>query len=345
MAKKAVLIKLICNMSDSFFNIKNTLFLVVLLQMMACGNNESNNKKAATQATQAAYNQVSPAFNADSAYEFVQHQVGFGPRFTNSEGHTNCGNWLEKQFGLYADKVIVQKADVKNFDGNLLHIKNITASFNPNAKTRILIAAHWDSRPYADQDLDETNKNEPILAADDAASGVAVMLEMARVLSQKQATVGVDLICFDAEDLGKPQFEDSYCLGSQYWAKKAKESGYQAKYGVLLDMVGARNAKFVWEGFSVKYAEPVIRKVWDQAVQLGFSNQFYYYRGGGITDDHFYVNTIANIPMIDIIHFSDETKTGFPAHWHTLSDNMAVIDRVTLKAVGQTLLEIIYKEQ
>jgi hypothetical protein len=146
-------------MSYSFLNTKNTLFFVVLFHLMACGNNESNHKKAATQPTQTPYVQVSPSFNADSAYEFVQHQVGFGPRFTNSEGHTNCGNWLEKQFGLYADKVSVQKADIKNFDGKTLHIKNITASFNPAAKSRILIAAHWDSRPYADQDLDETNKN------------------------------------------------------------------------------------------------------------------------------------------------------------------------------------------
>jgi glutaminyl-peptide cyclotransferase len=332
-------------MSYSFSGIKNAITAVVLIHIMACGNNESKNTKKNTQTTQAAYVQVSPEFNADSAYEFVQHQVGFGPRYTNSEGHTNCGNWLEKQFGLYADAVSIQKAAVKNFDGKTLHIKNITASFNPAAKTRILIAAHWDSRPYADQDLDESNKNEPILAADDAASGVAVMLEMARVLSKNKPSVGVDFICFDAEDLGKPQYENSYCLGSQYWAKKAKESAYQPKYGILLDMVGARNAKFVWEGFSVKYAESVVRKVWDQAVQLGYSNQFYYYRGGAITDDHYYVNTLANIPMIDIIHFSDETKTGFPAHWHTLSDNMAVIDRVTLKAVGQTLLETIYKEK
>lgn len=331
-------------MSKLVLKVKYLVGVLIGMQLIACGGEETSKKKASTQATQAVYVQISPEFNADSAYEFVQHQVGFGPRFTNSEGHTNCGIWLEKQFTKYADKVNVQKADVKNFDGKTLHIKNITASFNPEAKTRVLIAAHWDSRPYADQDQDETNKNEPILAADDAASGVAVMLEMARIFAQKKPTIGVDLVCFDAEDLGKPQFEDSYCLGSQYWAKKAKESAYQAKYGVLLDMVGARNAKFVWEGFSVKYAEPIVRKVWDQAIQLGFSNQFYYYRGGGITDDHFYVNTLANIPMIDIIHFSDETKTGFPSHWHTLSDNMSVIDRVTLKAVGQTLLETIFKE-
>jgi Zn-dependent M28 family amino/carboxypeptidase len=332
-------------MKTSFNYTKLAMGMLVSMQLFSCGNNDNAPKKSSTQNTQAAYIQVSPEFNADSAYQFVQHQVGFGPRFTNSEGHTLCGNWLEKQFAMYADEVKVQKADVKNFDGKMLHIKNITASFNPEAKTRVLIAAHWDSRPYADQDQDENNKNEPILAADDAASGVAVLLEMARVMSQKKSEIGVDLICFDAEDLGKPQFEDSYCLGSQYWAKKAKESGYQAKYGVLLDMVGARNAKFVWEAFSVKYAESVVRKVWDQAVQLGYGNQFYYYRGGGITDDHFYVNTLANIPMIDIIHFSDETKTGFPSHWHTLSDNMAVIDRQTLKSVGQTLLETIYKEK
>jgi Zn-dependent M28 family amino/carboxypeptidase len=273
----------------------------------------------------------------------VQHQVGFGPRFTNSEGHTLCGNWLEKQFAMYADEVKVQKADVKNFDGKMLHIKNITASFNPEAKTRVLIAAHWDSRPYADQDADISKHNEPILAADDAGSGVAVMLEMARVMSVKKPEIGIDLICFDAEDLGKPEFDDSYCLGTQYWGKNILPINYKADYAINLDMVGGKGATFVWEGNSITQGEKILRKVWEKAALLGFSNSFQYIQNGQITDDHVYVYKATNIPAIDIIHFNKQT--GFPAWWHTVNDNMQNIDKNTLKAVGQTLLEVIYTEK
>jgi Zn-dependent M28 family amino/carboxypeptidase len=320
---------------------------LTLVLLSSCGDESNSNKKqnTANQTEQVKPALVSPNFNSDSAYLFVQEQVNFGPRFTNSEGHTKCGNWLVSKFTSYADKVYEQNADVKNFDGKTLHIRNIIASFNPDAKKRVIVAAHWDSRPYADQDADKSKHTEPILAADDAGSGVAVMLEMARVMSAKKPQIGIDLICFDAEDLGKPQHEDSYCLGSQYWSKNPHLKNYKADYGILLDMVGGRDAKFVWESFSVKYAESTVRKVWDQAVQLGYSNYFYYYQGNGITDDHYYVNKIAGIPMIDIIHYSEQTNSSFPPHWHTLGDNMNVIDRNTLKAVGQSLLEVVYKEK
>ena len=320
-------------------------FAVIFFTVIAC--NEPTKKSTEKLAeTPPAYQQVSPVFNADSAYQMVQKQVDFGPRVCNSPAHTACGDYLVQEFKKYADEVTEQKAVVKNFDGKKLNIRNIIASFNPTASKRILISAHWDSRPYADQDADAANHNKPILAADDGGSGVAVMLEMARLMKNTKPGIGVDLICFDAEDLGKSdQGGDTYCLGSQYWSKNKHKPGYKADYGILLDMVGAYNAHFIWEGFSVKYAEPVLRKVWDQAIQLGFSNNFYYFEGGAITDDHFYVNTLGGIPTIDIIHYTESTNTRFPAHWHTLGDNMGVIDRNTLKAVGQTLLEVAFKEK
>ncbi len=327
------------------FNIfKTAVVFVFFLSISAC---DEPSKKPTDKPVDAniAYKQISPAFNADSAYIQVQKQVDFGPRYCNSSGHTACGNYLVNEFKKYADEVIEQKATVKNFDGKNLNIKNIIASFNPTAAKRVLISAHWDSRPYADQDSNPENHNKPILAADDAASGVAVMLEMARQMKAVPPEIGIDFICFDAEDLGKSNAgNDTYCLGSQYWAKNKHKPGYKAEYGILLDMVGAFNAHFIWEGYSVEYAEPILRKVWDQAIQLGFSNNFYYYKGGSITDDHYYLNTLAGIPTIDIIHYSENTETRFAPHWHTLGDNMSVIDRNTLKAVGQTLMEVVYKE-
>jgi Zn-dependent M28 family amino/carboxypeptidase len=292
------------------------------------------------------YQLVGPVFNADSAYYFTEKQVSFGPRVCNSEAHTLCGDFLVAEFKKYAPQVIEQKAEVKNWDGKTLKIRNIIASFNPKASKRILIAAHWDSRPYADNDVNPANHDKAVLAADDGASGVAVMLEMARAMKTKNPSVGVDFICFDAEDLGKSdKGSESYCLGSQYWSKNKHVPGYKAEYGILLDMVGAFNARFIFEGYSFQYAEKPLRKVWDLATNLGYTNYFYYMQGGYITDDHFFVNTIAGIPMIDIIHYTEGTNSRFPAHWHTVNDNMSIIDRNTLKAVGQTVLETIYLEQ
>lgn len=320
------------------------LFTTAFALLLACKDPKPKTTQTPVAETPA-YKPVGPAFNADSAYRFVEQQVAFGPRVCNSDAHTKCGNYLANAFRGLTDEVQEQTASVRNWDGKMLKIRNIIASINPKATKRILICSHWDSRPYADNDPDPANHNKAIDAADDGASGVAVMLEMARAMQANKPSVGVDFICLDAEDLGKSdQGGDTYCLGSQYWGKHPHKPGYKADYGVLLDMVGGFNARFIWEGFSMKYAEPVLRKVWDQGVQLGHTNYFYYFQGGYITDDHKYINELTGIPTIDIIHYTESTETRFPAHWHTVQDKMGVIDRNTLKAVGQTLLEVIYKE-
>ena len=325
--------------------VKCLVICIVSLLFISCGNEPKPQTKEQSAAAPAKYQQISPIFNGDSAYYYVAKQVAFGPRVCNSSAHTACGDYLVAEFKKYADEVIEQKAVVSNWDKKKLNIRNIIASFNPKASKRVLVCAHWDSRPYADNDPNPSNHNKAVDAADDGASGVAVMLEMARLMSVYKPNIGVDFICLDAEDLGKSdKGSDSYCLGSQYWGKTPHKPGYKADFGILLDMVGAYNAKFVWEGFSMKHAEPVLRKVWDQAIQLGFSNYFYYYQGGFITDDHKYINELSGIPTIDIIHYAEQTNSGFPAHWHTVNDNMNNIDRNTLRAVGQTILEVIFKE-
>jgi len=322
------------------------LLFVIVLFITSCGNEPTQQSQEPTaNSQQPTYKQVSPNFNADSAYYFVQKQVDFGPRVTGSEESKKCADWMVKEFKKFADNVIEQKEQIKSFDAGKLNIRNIIVEFNPSAKKRIMICTHWDSRPYADEDPNTANQNKPILAADDGASGPAVMLEMARLLHDKKPAIGIDFVCFDAEDLGKREYEHSYCLGSQYWGKHLHKPGYKAEFGVLLDMVGGAGAKFIWEANSVKYAQPILRKVWDQAVELGFSSQFYYYNApGGIEDDHYYVNEYTGIPTIDIIHYTESTRSSFPPYHHTMGDNMSIIDRGTLRSVGQTLLEVIYKE-
>ena len=302
-------------------------------------------------------NPVGPSFNADSAYAFTKAQCDFGPRDMNSRGHDLCGEWIVSKFKEYGCKVTTQTATLAGYDGTKLRSRNIMASINPEATTRILLCAHWDSRPWADNDPDSANWRKPILAANDAASGVAVMLELARIIGKSKEEkafskqLGIDFVCFDAEDWGTPQWADvadnadSWALGAQYWSKNLPQ-GYEARYGILLDMVGGVGAKFYREGMSMQYAPEIVKKVWRAAREVGFGSYFPKEDGGVITDDHVPVNQFAKIPTIDIIpYYADCQQSSFGPTWHTLADNMENIDKNTLKAVGQTLVQVIYKEK
>ena len=302
-------------------------------------------------------NPVGPSFNADSAYAFTKAQCDFGPRDMNSRGHDLCGEWIVSKFKEYGCKVTTQTATLAGYDGTKLRSRNIMASINPEATTRILLCAHWDSRPWADNDPDSANWRKPILAANDAASGVAVMLELARIIRKSKEEkafnkqLGIDFVCFDAEDWGTPQWADvadnadSWALGAQYWSKNLPQ-GYEARYGILLDMVGGVGARFYREGMSMQYAPEIVKKVWRAAREVGFGSYFPKEDGGVITDDHVPVNQFAKIPTIDIIpYYADCQQSSFGPTWHTLADNMENIDKNTLKAVGQTLVQVIYKEK
>jgi len=286
-----------------------------------------------------------PSFNSDSAYYFIEKQVRFGPRVISSKPWKDCATWLEKKFLQYTPNVLVQEAPITTYDGKNHTLKNIIASFSPDKNNRIALFAHWDSRHIADHDTE--NKNSPILGANDGGSGVGVLLEIARQFSKKNPKIGVDIILFDAEDYGDPNSSepDSWCLGSQYWSKNPHKSNYHARYGILLDMVAAKNATFYWEGYSNYYASWVLKKVWDKAHILGYRKQFRREIVDPITDDHVPVNESSlGIPTIDIIEYDASTENHFNKHWHTHKDDMDNIDRETLNAVGQTLLEVVYNE-
>ena len=296
-------------------------------------------------------NPVGPAFIADSAMAYCQAQCDFGPRTMNSKAHDLCEEWIVNKFKGFGLEVETQKADLTGWDGTKLHSTNIIAHFNPQAERRILICAHWDSRPWADNDPDSTNWHKPVLAANDGASGVGVMLEVARLLQNDTTlAIGVDLVCFDAEDYGTPQWaeknedsENTWALGAQYWAKNLPEN-YKPQFGILLDMVGGQGAKIYQEQNSIRYAASIVDKVWSAARHAGFSSVFANEVGGGVTDDHIPVNE-AGIPTVDIIPFyPDCRQSSFGPTWHTINDDMEHLDINTLKAVGQTLIQVIYSE-
>lgn len=294
---------------------------------------------------------VGPDFNADSAYIYLQEQCDFGPRTMNSTAHDKCEKWIIQKFEQYGCKVTTQKATLNGYDGTPLRSTNIMASYNPEATTRIMFCAHWDCRPWADNDPDSTNWHKPIIAANDAASGVGVMIELARILKGSGLELGVDFICFDAEDYGTPQwFEgedpgDTWALGAQYFANNLPED-YAPRYGILLDMVGGVGAKFYREGMSMQYAPAIVKKVWNAARQVGYGSYFPKDDGGMITDDHIPVNQTANIPCIDVIpYYPDCAQSSFGPTWHTIADNMDNIDKNTLKAVGQTMVQVLFTEK
>ena len=320
--------------------------LVLPFIITACGDSKST-KKTLDETEKPAESIFVPEFNSDSAYAFVDKQVSFGPRVPNTEAHKKCEQWLTQTLKRYTSHVIVQNAKLKTADNKTLDASNIIASFNPDNKSRILLCAHWDSRPWADHDPDPTNRRKPVPGANDGASGVGILLEMARQFSQHNPGHGVDIVLFDAEDYGEHQEEqgnneDSWALGAQYWAKNPHVNNYSARFGILLDMVGASNPSFTMEGTSVYYAPGIMRNVWNIAQGLGYQNYFSTRKTGAITDDHLYVNELLRIPTIDIIDYSPDRENGFFDQWHTVNDDMSNISRETLKAVGHTVLTVVY---
>lgn len=295
-------------------------------------------------------------FNADSAYQFCQQQCDFGPRVMNSEAHERCAQWIAQKFQQYGYEVTLQKADLKGYDGTILKSTNIIATAplkDSEDKTRLLLCAHWDSRPWADNDPDSANWHKPVMAANDGASGVGVMLELARLLQMHDSlNVAVDFVCFDAEDWGAPQWTnkndaDSWALGARYWAASfnAQSSTPSYQYAILLDMVGGQGAKFYHEAFSLDHARPIVEKVWQAAAAAGYGSFFPSQTGGYVTDDHVPVNEVAHIPCIDIInHYPDCPQSSFGPTWHTINDDMPHLDKNTLQAVGQTLVQVLFSE-
>ncbi|OJJ16342.1 hypothetical protein BKI52_34180 [marine bacterium AO1-C] len=293
------------------------------------------------------WNNNTPKVNGDSAYAFVKKQVDFGPRVPNSEPHVKCGDYFLEQFKAYGWEVKAQSFKAMRFDDVELDSRNIIASYKaPKATRTILLAAHWDARYVADKDSVDTKK--PIDGANDGASGVAVLMELARTISQAKVkpNINIDIVLFDSEDQGYPNFikeqtkQDTWCLGSQHWAKN-NDTNYW--YGILLDMVGAKGAKFYKEGYSIRTAGEVVKDLWQVASKIGTNGYFVALDAPEIVDDHVYVNKSKSVPMVDIIEFDpNDPATYFAKYHHTHKDNMDIIDKETLKAVGQTVLQYVY---
>lgn len=312
-----------------------TLFLILGL---GCSSNNESGLQFAPKG------RAVPVFSSDTAYSFIQNQVSFGPRVPNTYGHNETRAFLENKLKQYAGlgNVFSQEFEEKGYSGQNLKMANIIAAFNTSSADRIMLAAHWDTRPRADEDT--IRVADYILGADDGASGVGVLLELARIFSENPPPIGVDIVLFDGEDYGTQGDLDNYFLGSRYWSNNPPVPGYKPRFGILLDMVGAKNAEFPKEEYSVRYAPNLVNEIWKIADNKGYGSIFLNKKGSAITDDHVIINQNAKIPFIDIINHKEmiEGDTVFPPHWHTHQDDMPIISKETLQAVGDVVIELIF---
>lgn len=291
-----------------------------------------------------------PAFNRDNAYDFVKQQLEFGPRAPGTEGHAACRDWLAEKLEEYGAEVTKQNFTARIYTGKTFPSTNIIGAFNPGNPRRIVLAAHYDTRLWAEEDADPERKDQPIPGADDGASGVGVLLEVARQLQETPIDLGVDFIFFDAEDQGERDSDDptTWCLGAQYWANQPHKAGYKAQFGILLDMVGSKNATFQRENVAGYFRHStqvteLYNKVWNMAQGMGKGRFFSDNITQIIVDDHFFINQKGQIPFIDIINKPLNSETGFGSHWHTHEDDLTIIDKSTLGSVGQVVLAVVYR--
>ncbi len=282
------------------------------------------------------------SFSADSAYSYVARQVEFGPRVPGSEAHRLCGEWLSAKLKSFGADVTEQTTTLTTFDGTKIPMRNIFARVNPQAEKRILLLAHWDSRPWADNDPDPAKHSTPVDGANDGASGVGVLLELARSFQADASDIGIDILLCDAEDWGEESNDDSWALGARYFANNLPEKGYMPSSAILLDMVGAPDATFMREYFS-QLANPALAdEIWSIAKSLGHEDMFVNRMGSAVNDDH--VELIkTGIPTIDIIDYRE--GSGFFSGWHTSADNMDAISKETLGVIGSVLETYINKNK
>ena len=304
--------------------------------MTACGSSSASSDTASATDTTATASVARKAFDGNGALALARQQCEFGPRVPGTPAHAQCADWLITTLQASCDTVILQTGTVQTATEGNIGIKNIIGVINPDASQRLLLLAHWDTRPWADNDPDEANHRKPVMGANDGASGVAVLLQLARQLKDDGTDLGIDILLVDAEDMGVDDNEESWGLGTQYWTQHPHVTGYKPIFGILLDMVGSSNATFSREYYSMQYASGFVDLVWKNAAGSHFINA----QGGAVTDDHIFINR-AGIPCVDIIDMRSDSDTGFCPEWHTVNDTMDAIDPTTLTEVGQTLLNVI----
>ena len=281
-----------------------------------------------------AYEPRAPEFDAEAAFALLRRQVEFGPRVAGMPGHAAQLEWMTSYLRERADTVILQPFEHTGPQGETLRMTNVFARFGMSRRDRVLLVAHWDTRPTADSEMDEARRRTPIPGANDGASGVAVLLQLADVLSSHSPPIGVDILLVDGEDYAPGHMY----LGAKHFARH-KPRGYEPLYGILLDMVGDTDPVYLEEPNSKDYAPEVVERVWRTAERLGLARYFPRSEGIPVTDDHIPLNE-AGIRTIDIIDFDYGPAN---AYWHTLDDSLENVSAEGLGVVGRVVSEVVYR--
>ena len=280
-----------------------------------------------------------PNFSGEEAFQYLLAQTKLGPRNPGSAGHARCLNYLLSELRLYAESVNGQEFSHRGYRGEHLRLTNIIASFNLQAEERMLLAAHWDTRPYADQEKDSTKRNRPILGANDGASGVAVLLQLAKIMKQYPPPVGVDIVLFDGEDFGRATDFDNFLLGSKHFASQ-KQPSYNPRFGIVVDMIGDAQLEIMKEESSLESAPDLVQYVWATAEQLGL-REFVSDVGSDVYDDHIPLNEVG-IKSITLIDFQYPDRSH--RYWHTSEDTPDKCHPSSLETVGTLLTHLVYKK-
>ena len=282
-----------------------------------------------------------PDFDEDHAFEYLVAQCDFGPRNPGSEGYYACLDFIITELDQSADDIILQEFRYqeqryrKRYD-----LQNIIARFNPDASFQTIISAHWDTRPWADQEENRRDRNQPIIGANDGASGVAVLLELAKIMGETPPPIGVNLVFFDGEDLGVPGENETYCQGSRYFAKNLPIP--RPDEAINLDMVGDKQLHIPVEKYSLEYNPSLVRYLWGRADDMGL-DAFDITPQYAIYDDHVPLHEIAGIPAIDLIDF--KYPNPYANFWHTMNDVPENCSAESLEQVGKLMVDYIYNRE
>ncbi len=298
---------------------KTSIFVLSMIFIFSCQTNEIQ-------------------FDEDSAFNWLEKQCEFGPRNPGSQGYFDCKDFLIQNLNGYSDTVFIQNFTYTELrENNTYDLSNIIAEFIIDSEKHILLGAHWDTRPWADQDLNPSNRFTPILGANDGASGVAVLMELAKMFNSDPPPVNISIVLFDGEDMGIEGIPNSYAKGSQYFAKNLPIK--KPDFGIIIDLIGDRILEIPIERNSYRVAPNLINELWDLAEKLelpAFQNRL----GYEIYDDHIPLWEFAGIPTIDLIDFNyPNQKVNY---WHTLNDIPQNCSPESLDQVGQLLTNYIY---
>ena len=277
-----------------------------------------------------------PSFDGEVAQRLIRTQVDFGPRVPGWEGHSRQLEWMTGLLEGLADTLELQPFEFVTSQGDTLFLTNLLARFNREAEERILLLAHWDTRPWSDAAADPDEREIPVPGANDGGSGTAILLQLAALMSLNPPPWGVDLLFVDGEDYG-PGTQDMF-MGSRHFADALPAEPPWA-YGVLLDLVGDADPSFPVEGYSAERARPVVNLVWRIADDLGYGSFFPTRVGPYAQDDHLFLND-AGLPTIDIIDFQYGPGNQF---WHTPRDTPENTSARTLGMVGEVMAELVYR--